>query len=305
MCAVGCAGGEGLTRGVVGPAQWGMTVWICATCAIEHPDSDEPPAICEICSDDRQWVPPQGQTWTTHAELHGTRESSLEELEPGLFSLAVKPKFGIGQNTMIVDSGEGLVLWEPSGYLDEAMVDLVRGLAAERGPVVAITASHPHLVGASVSWSRELAGVPYLVNRADKRWIMRPDDAVRLWHDVETVTPGVTLVQAGGHFPGSCVLHWPGADGRGVLLVGDTIAVEPDRRWISYMRSYVNDIPLPARLVRQIAGRLEPYDYDRLYGAFGANVVSDAKEIVRASTDRYVGWVTDEIRDPDEVELDW
>lgn len=286
-------------------AQWSMTVWICATCAIEHADTAEPPEVCEICADDRQWVPPSGQAWTTHEELRGTRTSRLEELEPGLFGLSIEPRFGIGQNTLIVDSGDGLVLWEPSGYLDASMVELVHGLEAQRGPIVAITASHPHLVGASVSWSRELGGVPYLFNRADERWIRRPDPAIRLWHDTESVAPGVTLVQAGGHFPGSCVLHWPGADERGVLLVGDTIAVEPDRRWVSFMRSYVNDLPLPARLVRQIAGRLDPYAYDRIYGAFGANVLSDGQAIVRASAERYIGWVTDTIRDPDEVPLDW
>ena len=39
-----------------------MSAWICATCAVEYPDSDEPPTMCPICSDERQYVRPSGQT---------------------------------------------------------------------------------------------------------------------------------------------------------------------------------------------------------------------------------------------------
>ena len=48
-----------------------MTEWICATCAVEYPDTDQPPPGCPICSDERQYVRPSGQRWTTLAELQG------------------------------------------------------------------------------------------------------------------------------------------------------------------------------------------------------------------------------------------
>ena len=36
---------------------------ICATCAVEH---DEPaPELCPICTDERQYVPEDGQKWLT------------------------------------------------------------------------------------------------------------------------------------------------------------------------------------------------------------------------------------------------
>jgi uncharacterized OB-fold protein len=41
-------------------------VWICATCGVEHAD---PTGICAICADERQWVPAEGQIWTTLADL--------------------------------------------------------------------------------------------------------------------------------------------------------------------------------------------------------------------------------------------
>ena len=98
---------------------------------------------------------------------------------------------------------------------------------------------------------------------------MRPDPAVRLWRDTCEITPGVTLVQCGGHFPGSAVLHWSGgADGRGALFTGDTITVVRDRRFVTFMRSYPNQIPLPERAIRHILDRLEPFAFDRVYGGW-------------------------------------
>ena len=40
-----------------------VSAWICRTCAVEQPDTDEPP-VCAICSDERQYVRPTGQQWT-------------------------------------------------------------------------------------------------------------------------------------------------------------------------------------------------------------------------------------------------
>ena len=75
----------------------------------------------------------------------------------------------------------------------------------------------------------------------------------------------MTLVRSGGHFQGGTVLHWPaGADGRGVLLVGDILRVCQDRRHVSFMYSYPNYIPLPADAVRKAVAAVEPFTYDRI-----------------------------------------
>jgi len=42
-----------------------MSFWICATCAVEHAERVE---VCAICADERQWVPAEGQRWTTLEE---------------------------------------------------------------------------------------------------------------------------------------------------------------------------------------------------------------------------------------------
>ncbi len=102
--------------------------------------------------------------------------------------------------------------------------------------------------------------------------------------------PGVTLVRCGGHFEGSAVLHWAqGAEGRGVLLTGDTITVVQDREYVSFMWSYPNLVPLDAATVRHIVQRVEGYPFDRIYGGWWGRVVThDAQAAVRRSAERYL-----------------
>jgi Metallo-beta-lactamase superfamily len=262
-----------------------MDFWICATCAVEHADKI---GVCAICADDRQWVPAAGQQWTTLPELAaaGTRVE-VAELEPDLFGLTATQKVGIGQTAKLIRTPSGNLLWDPIGYLDDDAVARVRAL----GEVAAIVASHPHMYGVQVEWSRALGGVPVLVSEADEKWVARPDPAIRTWSGRTDVLPGVTLTQPGGHFPGSAVAHWAGADGKGVLLSGDTVFANPDRRTVAFMRSYPNHLPLSAAVTERVAGALEEFDFDRLYGNFATRVDADARAVVRRSADRHIGWV--------------
>ena len=97
---------------------------------------------------------------------------------------------------------------------------------------------------------------------------------------------GLTLIRLGGHFAGGQVLHWPAGD---ALLSGDIVQVFPDRRWVSFMYSYPMLIPLPAREVERIAAALEPYAFERIYGAWWGRVIpANAMDVVRRSARRYV-----------------
>ncbi|MFG1906389.1 hydrolase [Kribbella sp. NPDC048928] len=263
-----------------------MSFWICTTCAVEHSEQVE---VCAICNDERQWVPADGQHWTTLDELAGT-EVTIDEVEPGLYGIRSKPPVGIGQQSMLLTTNDGNLLWDPIGYLDDDAVRRVR----ELGDVVAIIASHPHMYGVQVEWSHRLGGdepVPVYVSEADKEWVARQDPVIRTWSGQLNPLPGVTLVQPGGHFPGSAVVHWAnGADGKGVVLSGDTIFANPDRTSVSFMRSYPNRIPLSGAVVDRVARSLDPFDYDRLYNNFGSVIPVDAKAVVRRSADRHAAW---------------
>jgi hypothetical protein len=259
---------------------------ICRTCAVEHAEAVE---VCAICADDRQWVPAAGQQWITLEELAGAgHRVDVRELEPSLFGVTVEPKVGIGQQSHLVVTPAGNLLWDPVGYLDDDAVGRIRQL----GPVAAIVPSHPHMFGAQVEWSRALGGAPVLVSEAELSWVARDDPVIRPWSGRLDVLPGVTLIQLGGHFPGSAVAHWSGgAGGNGLLLGSDTIQANPDRATVTFMRSYPNRIPLSAAVVERIAREVDRLAFDRLYDNFGHTIATDARAAVRRSADRYISWV--------------
>jgi hypothetical protein len=253
---------------------------------VEHDDTAD---ICRICSDERQWVPAEGQLWTTLGELADAGyRVRVRELEPDLYGLTVDPKLGIGQESHLLRTPAGNLLWDVTGFVDDDAVARVRDL----GEVAAIVASHPHHYGVQVEWSRALGSVPVFVAEADMVWVARPDPVIRPWSGKLDVLPGITLLQVGGHFPGSAVAHWAaGAGGRGVLLSADTIQANPDRTSVTFMRSYPNRIPLSAAVVDRVARTVEPLAFDRLYDNFGKTIDSGAGTVIRRSADRYIGWV--------------
>ncbi|MPZ20854.1 MAG: MBL fold metallo-hydrolase [Luteitalea sp.] len=263
-----------------------MDFWICQTCAVEHAEKVE---LCAICADERQWVPATGQRWTTLAELAASGcRTFVVELEPNLWGITSDPEAGIGQQTKLLRTPAGNLLWDPIGYLDTAAVERVR----ELGEVVAIAASHPHMFGVQVEWSRELGGVPVLVAEQHLDWVARHDPVIRPWSATLELLLGVTLTQPGGHFPGSAVVHWAaGANGKGVLLSSDTIFANPDGKSVSFMRSFPNRIPLSAAVVERVTQHVERFAFDRLYGNFDIVIGCDAKAVVRRSADRHIAWV--------------
>lgn len=236
-------------------------------------------------------MPASGQAWTTLEELHASGTAvEILELEPGLHGVAASPGVGIGQQSKLVVTSAGNLLWDPIGYLDDSAVEQILAL----GPVAAIAASHPHMFGVQVEWSRRLGGAPVYVTEANLAWVARPDGAIRSWSGRHELLPGVTLAQMGGHFPGSAVAHFTAADGKGVLLSGDTVFVNLDRASVSFMRSFPNHIPLSPTVVARIVAALDAFDYDRLHGNFTSSIRGDGRLVVHRSAARHAAWVRGE-----------
>jgi hypothetical protein len=105
-----------------------MPAWICATCGVQYPDTDQPPSACPICEDERQYVGWDGQRWTTMADLAHDRATTLREEEPGLIGIGVEPAFAIGQRALLVRTPHGNVLWDCVSLLDEAAIERIRDL---------------------------------------------------------------------------------------------------------------------------------------------------------------------------------
>ena len=253
-----------------------MPNFICTTCGTQYAESDQPPAACTICQDERQYVKATGQQWTTLDKLRLTNRNSLKFKEPGLIGVGIEPHFAIGQRALFLRTPKANVLWDCLPLLDEAVVEAIKAL----GGISAIAISHPHYYSSMVEWSRAFGGVPIYLHAADRQWVMRPDKAIVFWEgETRTLAEGLTLVRCGGHFDGGTVLHWAGgAGGRGALLSGDIIQVVPDRKHVSFMYSYPNYIPLPASAIERIVKAVEPFEYDRVYGAFWDMVIEAGRQ---------------------------
>ena len=268
------------------------TSFICAACGTAYPSSDAPPAACPICQDERQYVPPSGQRWTDLAALRRSHKATFS-MEAALLGLGMTPYFAIGQRALLVRTPAGNLLWDLIPLIDQAVVDLVRGL----GGLQAIAISHPHYYGTMQDWSEAFGGVPVHLHAADREHVMAPGPHVAFWEGERMQPlPGLTLVRCGGHFAGGTVLHVADAhDGRGAVLSGDILQVTPSGDAVSFMRSYPNMIPLSAGSVRRVAGALEDLPFDAIYGAFWDRVVpANGKDALRRSVERYVRWLATE-----------
>lgn len=142
-----------------------------------------------------------------------------------------------------------------------------------------------------VEWSRAFGGVPIYLHEDDREWVQRPDPCITFWRgETHSLQNGLTLIRVGGHFPGFRVLHSAQSEhGQGSLFTGNQPQVCPDRRYVSFMYSYPNFVPLDAAAVRRIVSAVQPFPFARLYGAWRNFVVQgNAKEALRRSAERYV-----------------
>jgi glyoxylase-like metal-dependent hydrolase (beta-lactamase superfamily II) len=263
-----------------------MTAFICVTCATQFEPGAGPPARCPVCLDERQYVGEAGQRWVTPAELGQSHRNRVESVEPGLWGIGVEPRFGIGQRALLVER----LLWDCVPLLDP---DTVQWIEREGG-VDTIAISHPHFYSAMVQWAERL-DARVLLHSADRSWIMRSSPRIELWSgDQLALSESLTRVRLGGHFPGGTVCLWAdGADRRGALLSGDIVQVVEDRDWVSFMWSYPNLIPLPAREVQRMRGVLAGLRFDRVHGAWwGKTVAEDAHAKVQRSAERYLRALT-------------
>ena len=263
-----------------------MPAFICTACGMQYAPTDTPPKECVICEEERQYTPPTGQAWTTLAALSARHLNSFRQHEPGIIGIGSQPQFAIGQRALLLQTPHGNILWECISLIDDATMTLINGL----GGIQAFAISHPHFYTTMVEWSRAFGNVPVHVHAADRKWVLRGDPCIRFWEgETLPLVSGVTLIRGGGHFPGGTMLHWAKQPNRGVLCSADIAAITQDRRYLTFMRSYPNFIPLSAREVEAIDASLKPFDYDTIYGHFfDRAIATGGKELMRVSVKRYL-----------------
>jgi hypothetical protein len=257
---------------------------ICVACGTEYP-AGPPPAACPICEDPRQFVPPAGQRWTSAEELERDHRVEWTELAPGLHQLVIAPHFAIGERALLIERPWGNVLWDLIALLDGPTRTRIEGI----GGLAAIAISHPHYYTTNRAWA-EAFDCPVWLHADDAEWVQHPHPRLRHWQgETMTLASGLTLVRAGGHFPGGTVLHDAvGAGGAGTLFSGDILQVTPDRN-VSVMWSYPNLIPVDAPTIRRVAAAVEPLAFETVHGAFpGRTIPSGGRQAVRRSLARYL-----------------
>jgi glyoxylase-like metal-dependent hydrolase (beta-lactamase superfamily II) len=267
--------------------------WICVNCGLQHEEDSAVPARCLNCSDERESITHKPQRWTNLKEMQGRYRNVFTPLGDGVAGLVTAPTFGIGPEVFLIQTSAGSVLWDCFAYIDEATVTQMK----DAGGLSAIVISHPHMFGSVVEWSHALGRVPVFIHEDNKPWMPRRDPVIHWWPGERLEIMGeVTAVRIGGHFPGSAVLYWrKGAGGKGALFTGDGILPVEDRRWVSFMYSYPNLVPISSRAVEGIVAAVEPLEFDRIYGGpmYGSSggrpiITTGAKDAVLRSARRYI-----------------
>ncbi|WP_196426673.1 MBL fold metallo-hydrolase [Lysinibacillus cavernae] len=264
-----------------------LNYYICETCGAQYEKSVEEPKQCTICSEERQYVSVNGQTWTTLDNMISSEiyKNNINLEEDGLFSITTSPTFGIGQTTYLIQEKGFNLLWDCISYIDQETIDKIEML----GGIDAIALSHPHYYSSQVEWA-EAFNAPIYIHEDDKKWVTRTSDKIIFWSGESlTLQNGLTLYRMGGHFKGATILEWRnGYQQKGILLVGDIIRVVADRNWVTFMYSFPNFIPLPVQTVERILSQVENLHFERIYDAFLRIVKKDAKQSVHNSAVRYI-----------------
>jgi len=253
--------------------------FICTTCGTGYALSDKPPVSCPVCEDERQYVNPLGQSWTTLDRLNRANKNIIDKVADNIYAIYTAPGFAIGQRAHLLTTPHGNILWDCIANLDESTIDIINRL----GGIQKIAISHPHYYTTMAEWSNTFKA-PVFLHRRDEQWIPRNDFDLQLCDDVATlILPEATLINCAGHFDGGTVLHY-----NDILLVGDILQVAPDQKTIGFMYSYPNYIPLNKKSILHIKDSLEKYQFDAMYGAFGRYIKKNARQSFDYSIERYL-----------------
>lgn len=256
---------------------------LCATCGTQYPQNIEV-EICSICAEERQYIPLQGQVWTTPAALTKTHQTRIQEVRENLYEIRIEPKFAIGQRAFVVISESGNFLWDCIPLLDENVQSFIKS----KGGLKGIGISHPHYYSNMKHWAQTF-NCPIFIHEKDEEYIVDKSKHIELWSGNEkNLWDDLQLINLGGHFDGGSVLMIQNMTETGVMLCGDILQISLSRKFIAMMYSYPNNIPLPLSEVGRIRDRLKDLSFDTLYGAFPyQNLEKDVQTILQSSIERY------------------
>lgn len=257
---------------------------ICIACGTQYQQSLATKATCPICLDDRQAVPEKGQGWTNLQELSDNYSVIIKKLNDNLYELKMAPSFAIGQRALLVITPTGNILWDCIALINEPTIEFIKS----KGSLKAIAFSHPHYYTTMNEWA-EIFNSPIYIHQKDEQWIFNKGEHVSLWSEVKKeLWDGIMIINIGGHFPGSSILHVPFLSNEGTILCGDTFYISPSKKHAAVMYSYPNRIPLPLREVQRVKKQMLDIQFDTIHGFYDyQNIYFNAKQIIEQSLDKY------------------
>jgi len=259
---------------------------ICNTCGTQFLGEKQLNELCPICNDDRQFVPEEGQSWTNLDELKRKHTVKITQFTDSLYSLTVTPGFAIGQRAFLILSPHGNILWDCIPLLDEPTIDFIKS----KGGLKAIALSHPHFYSTMNEWAA-VFDCPIYIHQNDSEFIFNRGPHVQLWGgDSEQLWDGIKLVNIGGHFPGSSILHIASLSPGGSIFCGDTFYLAPSKRFIAVMYSYPNRIMLAKKEFLSVYKKSSDLEFDTFHGASfeGQSLFGNANDVFTASMKNYM-----------------
>ena len=76
--------------------------------------------------------------------MRRTHFDAIRQHEPALVGIGTMPAFAIAQRALLVRTPQGNILWDCVSFIDEATIEIVRGM----GGIAGIAISHPHYYSA-------------------------------------------------------------------------------------------------------------------------------------------------------------
>jgi glyoxylase-like metal-dependent hydrolase (beta-lactamase superfamily II) len=216
----------------------------------------------------------------------GSNSVRIGQINENVYELEITPRFAIGQRAFLIISKNGNILWDCFPLLNAPTIEFIKAKGGLRG----IAFSHPHYYSNMKDWAKTF-DCPIYIHKSDEKWIMERGEKLYLWEGEELpLWDDIRMINIGGHFPGSSILHVPFLSKEGTIFVGDTVYVSPSMKHMAVMFSYPNRIPLPKEEVRKVKKRFDKVPFDKLFGFYSyQNVTQNPKSIMEAFMNRYLG----------------
>ncbi|KAF2756680.1 hypothetical protein EJ05DRAFT_502174 [Pseudovirgaria hyperparasitica] len=161
---------------------------ICMTCGTQYAiPLSSAPKTCRICADPRQFIPGNGQTWSSYAQErnkhenhftqdpHDKRDLVHQHRAKGMHALLSKnpistAPLGISQRAILIRTPHGNILWDLLAWIDSKTKTWI----TSQGTLTAIIISHPHFYTTHALCSTLFPHVPIHTHARDTAWLNYP-----------------------------------------------------------------------------------------------------------------------------------